>query len=347
MYFVKSIRPSAVCLSSLILLSGAFFLLGCEPEASEVPVSGQAFLIMPEGESLRLGSVKLQVFKEKAIREHMADRQREVGLRREELRDELSQLEGAAQDAADEQRRAEAAYEEREAAARAELAALGEEQEPRIAKLEAQIESNKAFIDSVDSLPPAPDGIPSREEYEAYHERRTKWLSMDREERKAWGDALASLNKDLEAELATMAAVREDRVFVLADELQELDDIIAKRSEAAREASEAVAALKEESTNFPDYADFLTGLPAPLEEARTDADGEFLFSLPPSDGYVLFAVTERVYEGEAKEFKWFVEIVGAAAKRGSRVILSNHNLISNEGADSVIVLPSPIAKSES
>jgi hypothetical protein len=307
--------------------------------------TGQVFLIRPSGDSLRLGSVRVQLFDAETMSRHLVERGRSLALQQEELRARVAALEAEVDQALEDRDQADAAYREREAEIRISLGAYVEQQEARKATLQQGIESNRAFIDSVDSLPPPPDGVPSREENLAYEERRQKWLSMNRAERMNWGVVLSSLNADLEAEIRTLAAEREEKVFALSDELQALDLRIAEGDAAVRAAVAALAGTRQRLADFPQYGDYLSELPSPIEEGRTDADGEFAFTLRLDRSYVLFADAERVMGGETQYFTWLVR-VNAGGGRPVRLVLSNHNLLGAEGAERVITLPGHLAPSE-
>lgn len=334
-------RISAARLLQLIACLGILALAGCQPNE---PVSGQVFLVMPDGESLRLGSVRLEMYEAPVIRTHLVDREKELADRRLELQEQLEKLVEAERQTMEAHQAAEEKYRKREFEIRTELTAYVEQLEARKATIERKIKSNVAFIDSVDRLPPAPAGIPSPAEFQAYDERRRKWLSMDRQERVAWGAVLQSMNEELEAEITKMVAERDQKIYGMADELQALDEAIITLSEAKQTTTAQVGELRETLTRFPDYTDFMKGLPTPVARSRSDADGDFVFQLPRGKTYVLFAETERRIGGEMKRFQWLVETAPVAG--GTRILLSNHNLITSDAPENLIALPTWEAPSE-
>lgn len=314
-------------------------LAGCQPAAEvEVLATGQVFLIRPSGESLRLGSVRVQLFEEATMKRHLAERGEAVARRQEELRAQIAALETEVNEAVEGREKADAAYRAREAEIRISLTAYVEQLEVRKATLQRGIESNRGFIDSVDALPPPPAGIPSREENVAYEERRQKWLSMNRSERMNWGRVLAALNADLEAEIAQLAVEREEMLLGLADELQVLDTRVLEQDAAAQAAAVALDQTRRSLAEFPRYGDYLQDLPASIQEGRTDADGEFAFLLERDRSYVLLADAERMWGGELQSFTWVLR-VNPLADRPVRLVLSNHNLAGTAASDGLLPLP--------
>lgn len=330
--------PSSRFLLGLGLLLG---LAGCQPPeamreaADPSPVTGQVFVVVGTGESMRLGSVQVQIFEEETIQAHIDEKDRAIATGRDELHERLAELEESASALAETKAKAEEAYRSREAEIRSELAQFIEQSEARTKFLQEEIASNSDFVAFKDSLPLPPPGIPSPEEYRLYDARREKWLTMNREERGAWVEVLTSLNAELTAEIKQLAAAREEKVFAFADELQGLDEKILAAEKSATEVDEAVEVVRKQLDETPDYAAYLEELPPSLRDVRTDADGEFSVQLPPGRRYVIFAQTERRLGEEWVKLRWFVR---AGDGQPGRVLLSNHNLITSEASENVISL---------
>lgn len=326
--------PAAVCLGILALTAA-----GCdrqaEREPSETAVAGQVFMVLPTSESLRLGSVRVQVFSEEQIQDHLKTRENELAARSDSRRREVANLEKLAEEQRQEAARAERIYLQREREIRGELSAFLEEIEARVAEWREEIGANASFIKNKDTLPPAPEGIPTREESEAYEAHRRKWLSMTRAERDAWADALTVLNVGLEDKIESLHDARDEKIMAFGDELQALDLAVEAAQKAERETVSRMESLAEELARPFDYPDYLSGLPAPLRELRTDADGEFLVKLPPDRRYVVFAETGRRIGGEQQELQWLVQVSDYPA---SRIVLSNHNLVTAKASENVIKL---------
>lgn len=326
---------------ALFLCLGALFIAGCQPQDEvEVDLQGQVFVVVPSGESVRLGSVQVMLYEERAIQAHLAKRERVIAQRQEELESAVAELGESLKAARASRREAEENYMKREARIREELAALVERAEAKAAGIARKMVINEEFITHVDVLPSAPPGIPTREEYAQYESRRAKWLAMDRAERQAWGEVLSSHNEELEAELEKMATDREEQVFAWADELQLLDEAIGAAREEEAEAEGSLRVAEESLAAIPSYSDFLAELPAPAREIRTDADGEFSIALPAGGRYAILARSERRMQGEERAFQWFIWTT-AGETYPRRVLLSNHNVVSAGAAENVVRLSDP------
>lgn len=297
---------------------------------------GQVFVVLPTGESLRLGSVQVQVFEESVIRPHLENREAEIAARQAVLRERVHGIEEEIESQEQGQGQMEEAYRQREAEIRKELEELARAADERTAALEAKMKSNETFIANADSVPPPPAGIPTRQEYEDYSRRRAKWLSMSQKERQAWASVLASLNEDLAKEIKAIAAARETQVYAWADELQALDEKILAAKQELEEAEKELVVAREELEAVPAFEDYLVELPRSFREMRTDADGEFSIRLRSDRRYVLLAQTERLLRGETMRLHWFVWT--SPEDGAGRILLSNHNLISSTAPENVVTV---------
>jgi hypothetical protein len=80
---------------------------------------------------------------------------------------------------------------------------------------------------------------------------------------------------------------------------------------------------------------FITGLPAPLVAAKTDADGKFKLSLKRRGRYGLLAFSSRTVGDKLETYQWFVW-ASLDGQPSGRIFLSNDNLISVDPTDAVI-----------
>jgi hypothetical protein len=331
--------PISLFRSTSFLALAVFALTACQPQQNQVEIAGQVFIVVPSGESMRLGSVEVLLFGDSAIAAHLkateariAQQQMTLGQRVAELEKELAIRQTALAEA-------EALYARRETEIRAELTAAVESAEAKARAITTKIASNKTFIVNADTVPAPPSGVPTREEFEEYSQRRTKWLSMSRTERQAWAQALTSMNGELEVSLQNLAAERDRQVYAWADELRAADEKIQSEGEAVGKAQAALAAAQEKLAPTPKHEAYLADLPKPLREIRTDADGEFTLTLPAGERYAIVARAERMIGGHPTEFRWF--IWAAPGQAGRKLLLSNHNVITSEAADNVVRLPKP------
>ena len=79
-------------------------------------------------------------------------------------------------------------------------------------------------------------------------------------------------------------------------------------------------------------APYLAALPAAVETAKTDADGRFQLSIPDEGDYVLVATASRVILDITERYYWMVKL----DSRASKVALSNDNLTTSGGSESII-----------
>ncbi len=298
-------------------------------------VTGQVFVVTPSGENMRLGSVRVQLFEEAAIEGHLRNAENAVEAERERLRARVAELEAEGEARKKAGAEADAVYRERETEIRAAVVSARKAVEERAEVINRQVAANEDFIAHVEVMPPPPPGIPSREVFKEYEERRAKWLSMSRADRQIWADAMVSLNEELRAELAQLEAKRAKQVDAWADELRELDLKIEAERRAAAEAEAGIAEVTGRIANLPVDEYFLRDLPEPLRDLRTDADGEFAAVLPAEKRYAIFARADRRIGGEEASFRWFVWVEPGHLD-GRKIILSNHNLIDSPSEENVV-----------
>lgn len=340
--------------SRFLAVAGSLFMLaGCQPQAvverapepeperveepepaAVPPLTGQVFVIAPSGESIRLGSVRVQVFAEETIETHFREKERAVAREREELRARLVELEELASKQKDERVQAETAFSEREEAIRQKVGELKEALQEETESLQLQIDANSEFIAFSKEFPPPPKGIPSREEFEEYDRRRTKWMEMTPEERRTWVDVLTNLNAELIVRQKRLAAEMDEEIQSFTDELQVLDEKISAAGKAIATTAEKIERVKSDLNAPLEPTLLLSGLPAPLREVRTDAGGEFIVDLEPGRRYVVAAQAERRIHGEEAKYSWLVRVGGENGV--SRLLLSDHNVTTSDAAENMV-----------
>lgn len=113
------------------------------------------------------------------------------------------------------------------------------------------------------------------------------------------------------------------------------------RSEAIDLAAQAKA-VRDEVARWPDTsaALYLSRLPRPAYEAKTDADGKFSLQLPAKARFAVIAQAERATPAGREQYNWFLWVSLNGAKSKS-IMLSNDNLWRANDADSVVKLESP------
>lgn len=303
----------------------------CVREEAEVEVSGQVFVTGPQGESVPLSLVAVRGYERDSVAGFLERREEEIEVRKAEMRrreDELREAVDAAKEAREE---AEAHYGQRHAAIERERAEFHEETSRRIESYEERIRNNETFIIDLDGTPQAPEGIPTREEYEAFRERRDRWFSMTRDEREAWREVLGQQIEDLAAAIEEVREERRKRVESWDDELAALSAEVEEREAAIAEAERALTRAVEARSGFPTVAEFFEGLPPAPAEVRTDANGEFALFLPESRRVALVALVDREIRGNRERHGWLLWVDPARQSR-QRILLSNHNSILLDGS---------------
>ncbi len=304
-----------------LLIGGAAGLLtafggACSPESPEAELAGQVFLHGGPGDSRPLSLVRIRAYDGGEMERYLEDRE-------EALRDEREALirgEEAAHEALSEARAA--LEEQRELIARGERDAERERAETarRVRDRQERIRENEMLINELLEAPEVPEGIPTREEYQAFQQRREHWYSMTASERAAWREALEETNEELESDIEALSEreVREgeERAAALDGLRAGLEDYYAAVIEA--EANLERAEVEREA--FPSLAAVFRDLPEEIDQVRTDANGEFALRLPKNRRLALVALWR---DGE-RERGWLLWI-DPAEQEGRRVLLSDHN----------------------
>ncbi len=326
---------------SALLFSGAAVWLagGCAQEPSPNPqLAGQVFVVLPDGANLRLGSVEVRVFDEESADRFIHDTHQRISGRKAELRDQLAELRAEVSRLGQLRVAAEMDLRRREAEVRAAAEELREQFEEGTGELRRRIEQNKLFIDNVESMPEAPPGIPTREAFQEFQERKNKWLSMNRAERRSWGEALKEVNNRLSTRLAEMEETLQHTVADWTEEIEALERRMERTRAEMAEAIGMAETFREEMAGFPDLADYLEHLPEPVAAARTDANGEFLLNLDRPGRHAVKARARRAVDGKPKEYVWFFW-TEVEAQPAARLLFSNHNLITENFPENISLLP--------
>jgi hypothetical protein len=87
---------------------------------------------------------------------------------------------------------------------------------------------------------------------------------------------------------------------------------------------------------FGSAAFYLEDLPAPTEEAKTDADGKFAIMLPANERYALAATASRLVIDRTEHYYWFVWVTCKPAGE-NRIFLSNDNLLTVPSSESLVL----------
>lgn len=325
-------------------LGSVLILGGCGPAESVPPpvsplLSGQVFLVLPEGNSLRLASAEVLVFDVEAMNRFRSEAGRTMELHWMEMEHRHEVLQGELERIRDKRAEAEVAMQTRRAAIRDELHALREANETRLDQLRQTIETNRHFIDHVERMPDVPPGIPTRAQFEQYRANRAKWLAMSRDERRIWANALQGVNQRIEAEIREMEAEYDRRLAGWEGELEDLGQVIDHLRGSLGQAVEGISDHRDQMGRFPTLQEIMEWLPEPMGRTRTDADGEFVVRLPRGGEYSLLVRAPRPEPGRAGPLVWFVR-ADVDQSDGARVLLSNHNLTDGGDASEAFSLPS-------
>lgn len=328
--FPRRFAAGTVSIAAALVLLG-----GCEESPSERRVHGQMFILSPEGQVLRLGSVEVMIFEEREVGRYLDRTARGIGEQRLASSSRLDSARDVEARFRAERVKAESAYQERDREIREELDQFLKENDAQVERVEKEIAGNEAFIAQVGERPAPPAGIPSRSEYEEFAKRRSQWLSMSAGERESWAEVLVLANRELEMRVEEIQAKRESTLADWSAELQSLDAAVLRLGERIEEATVLVADLEEELAAIPGIEDYLTDLPPALHTARTDADGEFEVMLPSGKRYGLYARADRYLSGEVREYQWLVWM-DTTSRHPEKVLLSNHNLLLSGSEESIL-----------
>lgn len=95
-------------------------------------------------------------------------------------------------------------------------------------------------------------------------------------------------------------------------------------------------ALKEEDDRWPDFqAEIIfEGIPRTPLMAKTDADGRFFIKVPRKGRYAFAAKASRQVSGKDETYFWLFWF--RANSDGSKVFLSNDNLVGSFNPDSIV-----------
>ncbi len=310
-----------------LLLSWVLVISACSPGGGEVEIEGQVFVTVPDGDSVPLSLVPVEVYDRDSIARFLEERDREIEERRGALEEAVAEREAELAAALREQeRRAESLAGRRESIAverEAFLAGLSEE----LDEYRNKILANESFIIDLDATPQPPEGVPGREEFEAYRERLERWYSMRRSEREAWQEVLKRQNEELENAIDEARERRKTGLAAWDEELANLEDALNEAAAAVSDAEEALKQAKEEQRRYPSMGEYFAGLPNPEFKVRTDANGDFLLVLRANRQVAVVARVNREIRGEAEEHAWLLWLDPGRRQPG-KVLMSNHNSIS-------------------
>lgn len=309
---------------SLTLSAFLIFLPGCAEPEGESSVEGQIFVVAPGGDNVPLGLVEVFFFEEGTITGFLAQRGREIEEKRQAIQTRLDLKEGELRDTVQARQGMREELQLLESDFIERRANLIEELDRMVESKTREIEGNKDFAEDMDVIPPPPEGAPSRAEFEAYEERRRKWLSMNREERMAWRAVLLQQNVDLQASIDERLQEGEEQMDRWDDTLAQIEIILENYDDAVLELEADIANLKHELGLFPTVEDYFEDLPVPLKKTRTDANGEFSVSLPSNRKTGLIATIRREVRERDEDHAWFLWVETAQGPH-ERMLLSNHN----------------------
>jgi hypothetical protein len=83
--------------------------------------------------------------------------------------------------------------------------------------------------------------------------------------------------------------------------------------------------LEEKQLHFPSGSYYFDGLPQPLAETQSDADGEFTIDIPAEGEFALAAHTQRDVGSHVENYFWLIKVQGNGQ---TKIMLSNDNLFS-------------------
>ncbi len=289
-------------------------------------MSGQVFLMMPDGDSQLLSLVAVRVFDRSDMRRFLRDREEVIDARMGLLADREAEKKAQHDVAITAREEAEARLRQRRDEVAREREALERELGRRIADHRGSIRQNEAFIIDLTETPQPPEGIPTREEYQAFSERRERWFSMNRSEREAWREALGTQNRNLEQAIEAIEEELNAQLLRWEEELNSLRAELEARQAAEAEAEapwrEAVASREA----FPTIFDFFQDLPEFTDMVRTDANGEFALNVSKGEQKAILAMVDREIQGNREKRCWLLW-VDPARYDGRKLLLSNHNAI--------------------
>ena len=309
-----------------LILASLPFASACAPEGDEVEMSGQVFLVLPDGDSQPLSLVTVRLFERPAMVGFMEEREEAIQARMDQLADreaERREKRDAAIAARDE---AEVRYRERREEVALQTESLERETRRRLAEHRDTIRRNEAFMVDLAETPQPPEGIPTREEFEAFRERRELWFSMNRSEREAWQEALASQIENLREMIETIQEEQTRRLRGWEEELAAMRADVEELRTAVSAAEEALAVSVAAREEFPSVFDFFQELPDFADKLRTDANGEFAVNLPAGERKALLAMVDREIRGEREQHCWLIWI-DPSRHDGRKLLLSNHNAL--------------------
>jgi hypothetical protein len=86
--------------------------------------------------------------------------------------------------------------------------------------------------------------------------------------------------------------------------------------------------------HYLSQAYYITGLPTPLTEAETDADGKFSIQIPKTGSWVLEAAGERSVGNKTEGYLWIIRVSKDAITH-NQIFLNNDNLSDHPSDDSI------------
>jgi hypothetical protein len=108
--------------------------------------------------------------------------------------------------------------------------------------------------------------------------------------------------------------------------IEPAQDLVAQRERELRAEAAAAPARFDGMNSSLDSGEFyLEGLPRPLTETKTDANGEFVIEIPSDRLVVLAAFAQRQVFDHTESYAWLIR-VPVGTSRGDKLLLSNDNL---------------------
>lgn len=328
-------NPTAVlCLGCLGLAAGCG-----EPPPAERLVQGQIFIVSAEGQVFRLGSVEVRLFDEREVDRYLDRAAQSIGERRRAAERDLAANREETRRLKSELAAVENAYRARNQQVREELALYLEAGDARVKRMEGEIAANEKLIAGVAERPSPPPGIPSREEYEEFAQRRSQWFSMSAAERESWAEVLVLANRQIRANIEELKKEREERLDAWSEDLRAHAAAVERLMERADASAAAEPELQRRLDAIPHVDDYLADLPEPFRKLRTDADGEFEAVLPAGKRFGLYANASRFIDGEVRDFQWLVW-VDTGRQPWEKILLSNHNRLFSGAPENILAAKS-------
>ena len=308
-------------------LAGLFLLAGCQPQSETI--EGQIFLLDPEGSSIPLPLVEIQIFPQKRVQEHLQRRMREWGEQKEHLADNIGEMkEGLAQ-----------ILGMREDLER-ERQGLGERLEEERNQIERSFadqtgplmvlfESNLELIERMDVGPRLPQGIPTQAEYEIFQQNLTRWQDKTSEQRQVWKRELIAENAQLREIILEREMERNQRVERLRQREENTDRALRRLEEQVLAMEAEVREAEEVLDQPPALERLLEGLVRPERIVHSDANGYFAVTLADLRDRAVLARVNRTVRGEPVAHTWLLWITPRQTS-GERLLLSTHNSVSGQ-----------------